>query len=385
MKRRVDPDRPSINVTVGDPQKVGDPINAHIVYTVHTTTSSPNLFRKVSFSVLRRYSDFLWLCDALCLSNPGVIVPPVPEKHSFGRFEETFVETRRQALNKCIQKIVDHPLLYTDPALKLFLESDSFAMDIKHRKTEVGVNPSASTPGLMATIGSTLTGPKFIENDDWFENRKIYLDALESQFRGLIKAIEAVSKQRADVVTAANELSQAVAELAQSGLSKQLSHSVSMLREVESRVKDLQESQAKDDIMTFLAGIDEYTRLIGSIRLAFMSRERVYLTWQNAEADVRKVRAGHEKAKRQGKLPSDTTGVSLAQLSAAERRALDSKTEFESVTKLVKSEIARFEQERIEDFKDSLEMFLENMIHRQKEASRKGSLSDDSSSDYCPS
>ncbi|KZT56888.1 Vps5-domain-containing protein [Calocera cornea HHB12733] len=354
MKRRIDPNRPSINVTVGDPQKVGDPINAHIVYTVHTTTNSPNLFRKQSFSVLRRYSDFLWLYDNLCLNNPGVIVPPVPEKHSFGRFQETFVETRRQALNKCIQKIVDHPLLYTDPALKLFLESDSFALDIKHRKTEGGVDRAAGGAGLMATIGSTLTGPKFIENDDWFENRKIYLDALESQFRGLIKAIDIVAKQRAEVVTAASELSQALSELAASGLSKQLSHTIGMLSDVESRVKELQESQAKDDVMTFLAG-------------TFMSRERVYVAWQNAETDVRKVRAANERAKRQGKLPSDTTGVSLAQLSAAERRAIDSKNEFDSVTKLVKSEISRFEHERIEDFKDSLELFLENMIRRQRE------------------
>jgi len=175
-----------------------------------------------------------------------------------------------------------------------------------------------------------------------------------------------VAKQRAEVVGAAGELSQALAELATSGLSKQLSHSIGMLGEVETRVKDLQESQAKDDVMTFLAGVDEYTRLIGSIRLAFMSRERVYVAWQNAEADVRKVRAGHERAKRQGKLPSDTTGITLAQLSSAERRALDSKNEFDSVTKLVKSEIARFEYERIEDFKDSLELFLENMIGRQR-------------------
>jgi sorting nexin-1/2 len=232
----------------------------------------------------------------------------------------------------------------------------------------------------------------------------MYLDALESQFRGLIKAIDLVAKQRAgasslssvrkqgggspvtvDVVTAANELSQALAELAQSGLSKQLSHTIGMLGEVEGRIKDLQEGQAKDDVMTFLAGgaslhdstsrifsnreilVDEYTRLIGSIRLAFMSRERVFVAWQNAESDVRKVRAGHEKARRQGKLPTDPTGVTLNQLTAAERRAIDSKNEFDSVTKLVKSEIARFEHERIEDFKDSLEMFLENMIRRQRE------------------
>lgn len=33
----------------------------------------------------------------------------------------------------------------------------------------------------------------------------------------------------------------------------------------------------------------------------------------------------------------------------------------------MKSEVARFEQERIQDFKDSLQAFLEGMISRQKE------------------
>lgn len=46
---------------------------------------------------------------------------------------------------------------------------------------------------------------------------------------------------------------------------------------------------------------------------------------------------------------------------------MDAKTDFDQVSKLVKSEVARFEQERIEDFKDSLEAFLDGMIARQKE------------------
>ena len=46
---------------------------------------------------------------------------------------------------------------------------------------------------------------------------------------------------------------------------------------------------------------------------------------------------------------------------------MDTKQEFEQVSKLVKSEVARFERERIDDFKASLESFLDGMIKRQKE------------------
>ena len=116
-------------ISVDDPQKVGDPIRSFTMYTVHTTTSSP-LYKKSSFSVLRRYSDFLWLYETLVNNNPGVVVPPVPEKNPFGRFDDQFVRQRRLALEKCIHKIANHPVLCKDEDLKLFLESDNFALDV---------------------------------------------------------------------------------------------------------------------------------------------------------------------------------------------------------------------------------------------------------------
>jgi len=137
-----------------------------------------------------------------------------------------------------------------------------------------------------------------------------------------------------------------------------------MLADVEAKAKELQEAQAKDDVITFLATVDEYTRLIGSVRVAFSSREKAFIAWQNAEAEVRRVRAAHEKAKRQG---TQAANASVAEVVQAERRSVDRKLEFDAVTKLVKVEQHRFELERVDDFKDSLDEFLESMIKRQKE------------------
>lgn len=89
------------------------------------------MFQKSAFSVLRRYSDFLWLYETLSANNPGVVVPPVPDKNPFGRFDDQFVKQRRFALEKCIQKIANHPLLGKDADLKIFLESDTFALDVR--------------------------------------------------------------------------------------------------------------------------------------------------------------------------------------------------------------------------------------------------------------
>ena len=44
----------------------------------------------------------------------------------------------------------------------------------------------------------------------------------------------------------------------------------------------------------------------------------------------------------------------------------EAKQEFEKCGKLIKSEMGRFEEERIRDFKLALESFVEGMISRQK-------------------
>ncbi|EED79776.1 predicted protein, partial [Postia placenta Mad-698-R] len=363
--------QPVFVITVDDPQKVGDPIRAYTMYTVHTKTTSP-LYSKSSFSVLRRYSDFLWLYETLSQNNPGVVVPPAPEKNPYRRFDENFVQQRRLALEKCIQKIANHPVLQKDPDLRMFLESDTFALDIKHRKAELAQEKG----GLMATIGQSLAGPRFYESDearlpnyryDWFDRQKTYLDSLEAQLRGLVKAIDLVAKHRAEMSTATGEFAQTVTDLSTSDVGSQLVGSFSGLADVEQKAQELQSTQSHEDVATLMATVDEYARLINSVRLAFSSRIRMYHTWQSADGHLRRVKQTHETNRATGRLPSDQLSRSLSVVADAERRALEAKTEFDQVSRLVKVEVARFEQERIEDFKNSLEAFLEGMISRQKQ------------------
>ncbi|KAI0705214.1 Vps5 C terminal like-domain-containing protein [Cytidiella melzeri] len=355
---------PVFSITVDDPQRVGDPIRGYTMYTVHTKTTSP-LYSKSAFSVLRRYSDFLWLYETLSNNNPGVVVPPVPEKSPFNRFDASFVQQRRQSLEKCIHKIANHPVLQKDPDLKLFLESDTFALDIKHRKAEIAHEKG----GLMATIGQTISGPRFYETDEWFDKQKSYLDSLELQLRGLVKAIDSISKQRAELALAAGEFAQTIVDLSTSdvGLGTQLASSLAGLAAVERKAQELQDKQSNEDTMTMMSTADEYARLISSVRLAFSSRVRMYHAWQNADANVKRVKQTHESNRAQGRIPADQLSRSLALVADAERRALDSKQEFDTTSRLVKAEVARFEQERVVDFKNALETYLDGMISKQKE------------------
>ena len=103
------------------------------------------------------------------------------------------------------------------------------------------------------------------------------------------------------------------------------------------------------------------------MQLAFNSRVRIYHAWQNADAHLRRTKQTHEASRAQGRLAPEQLSRSLQLVGEAERRALDAKQEFDHVSRLVKQEAARFEQERVDDFKAALEAFLEGMIDRQKQ------------------
>lgn len=49
-----------------------------------------------------------------------------------------------------------------------------------------------------------------------------------------------------------------------------------------------------------------------------------------------------------------------------EQKVDELKREFDDISKLIKNELDRFDQEKVEDFRDSVEAFLCSMIEHQK-------------------
>lgn len=94
-----------------------------------------------------------------------MVVPPPPDKQAVGRFESNFVESRRQALERMLNKTATHPMLQHDPDLKLFLESESFNVDIKHKERRDPL-PQESK-GVFGSLGLSVgSSNKFVEQDE---------------------------------------------------------------------------------------------------------------------------------------------------------------------------------------------------------------------------
>ncbi|XP_076844577.1 sorting nexin-7 isoform X2 [Brachyhypopomus gauderio] len=141
------PDAKDIFVMVDNPESHVTTIETYITYRVLTKTSRSE-FDASEYEVRRRYQDFLWLKGKLEEANPTLIVHPLPEKFVMKgmveRFSDDFVETRKRALHRFLNRIADHPILSCSEDFKIFLTAEELGT---HKK---------QGPGFLSRLGDTM-------------------------------------------------------------------------------------------------------------------------------------------------------------------------------------------------------------------------------------
>lgn len=351
----------SFTITVGDPIKIGDLTTAHTVYTVHTITDSPDF--KHETTVIRRYRDFRWLYAILEQNNPGIIIPPPPEKQAVGRFDEDFVEARRLALSAMLNKVAKHWVLQRDEDFRIFLESETFTTDIKTRQV-------SDSKGIISTIGEafSFSSGKFVDTSEKINERKKRVDILENQFRVLLKSLDQVVASRRELSDSITELANGLALMADVGLSKSLSELVEQFSMAQLKIRDVYYRQCLQDVLSLSTTLEEYIRLIGSIRLVFAQRQKAYFEYQALEQELAKKRVYVEKLQRQGKTQMDKIAILTEDSQEQEKRVTNGLHEYERIGKVLLRELKRFEVEKAEEFRNSVELFLENSVEAQKES-----------------
>ncbi|TPX49551.1 hypothetical protein SeMB42_g02583 [Synchytrium endobioticum] len=356
----------NLEICVGDPMKVSDPLSSHIVYTVKTKTECP-AFRSSNLAVVRRYRDFLWLFSQLLTKYPGIVIPPVPEKHALGRFQDDFVENRRASLERFLKRIASHPILSSEDDFRLFLQSETFNIDVNQKRK----HESPRTGGLFGRLGQSLTIPtpsfgKVVEVDQWFETKKAQIDTLEAQLKALLKALDGLVKQRRDLALAIAEFGDSMLALAQIEVSKPLAFHLTTLGETHKRIQEIHEKQAKQDIQSVVATTDEYIRIIASTKKAFEARTKSYQVCQTLDANLAKKNDALEKMR--GSKGRQDRRVQLgAEIDEAESAVEQAKKDFEEISRLLRSELARFDVEKVADFAESMRQFLKDFGDSQNE------------------
>jgi sorting nexin-1/2 len=87
---------------------------------------------------------------------------------------------------------------------------------------------------------------------------------------------------------------------------------------------------------------------------------KAYQTYQQTESEYQKKLSLFEKQKTKN-------NKSQQELNEIKAKVEELKGEFDDISKLIKNELDRFDKEKVEDFRDSVEQFLRSMIEHQKQ------------------
>ncbi|XP_074667378.1 sorting nexin-2-like isoform X9 [Strix aluco] len=287
-----------IEINVSDPEKVGDGMNAYMAYRV-TTKTSLSMFHKSEFSVKRRFSDFLGLHSKLATKymHIGYIVPPAPEKSIVGMTKvkvgkedsssAEFVERRRAALERYLQRTVKHPTLLQDPDLRQFLETSELPRAVNTQALSGAgilrmVNKAADAVNKM-TI-------KMNESDAWFEEKQQQFENLDQQLRKLHASVEALVCHRKELSANTAAFAKSSAMLGNSEDHTALSRALSQLADVEEKIDQLHQKQAFADFYVFSELLGDYIRLIAAVKGVFDHRMKCWQKWQDAQVTLQKKR-----------------------------------------------------------------------------------------------
>uniref|UniRef100_A0A673GF33 PX domain-containing protein n=1 Tax=Sinocyclocheilus rhinocerous TaxID=307959 RepID=A0A673GF33_9TELE len=189
-----DADTKDIFVTVDNPESHVTAIETYITYRVMTKTTRSE-FDSSEFEVRRRYQDFLWLKGRLEEAHPTLIAHPLPEKFvvkgMVERFNEDFIETRRRALHRFLNKIAEHPIFSSSEDFKIFLTAASGELT-SHKK---------QGPGFLSRMGDTVkavaAAVRGVRNrPQEFTEMQEYVEAFSQKISSLDKVTQRIVREQ---------------------------------------------------------------------------------------------------------------------------------------------------------------------------------------------
>lgn len=382
------PPQYKLQISVLDPIKVGDLTGAHILYTIRTVTDSPH-FKANEIIVSRRYSDFRWLYHRLQYSHQGRIIPPPPEKQAVGRFNDQFIEHRRVSLERMLQKVAQREELAGDLDLRCFLQSERFHEEAKERELSIGddseraessgsgsvqsggAGASASnnnSGGFLSSFGGAFSFQvKYVEQDKWFIDKRQYIDSLESQLLKFSRSLEMIGQIRSDLVVVVDEFANVVMTLADLEVSKSITLLFQNFSNTQLKIKALLTRLTVQDILTLGSTLDEYQRNLTSAKKVFQQREKLGLDLIHVENELNKKKANLEKYNKYNSTQLEKINNLKLEVNKAQRKFDSVKERHETINKVIKEELALFEHEKIQDFRNSVEIYMEGLVEAQKE------------------
>lgn len=190
------------------------------------------------------------------------------------------------------------------------------------------------------------------------------VENLDIQLRKLLVATESLVDYRKNLSGHTYSLSKSLGMLGSAEDNTKLAAALQQLSEVEEKVEKVHEQQSKDDFFLISELVHDYIGIVGSVKEAFNERMKAWQAWQGVQRDLNKRREAKVKAE----LASKQDRVNqLRQEIAENERQLDMAQEnFEKISRIIKKEYEAFDVKKCKDFKDTIVLYLEQMLKSQE-------------------
>ncbi|XP_030253530.1 sorting nexin-7 isoform X1 [Sparus aurata] len=305
-EEQLDANTKDLFIDVDNPESHVTAIETFIMYRVVTKTTRSE-FDSSEYEVWRRYQDFLWLRSRLEENHPTLIVHPLPEKFVMKgmveRFNDDFIETRRKALHRFLNKISAHPILSYNQHLKVFLTAQELS---SHRK---------QGPGFLSRMGETVRAVAnsvrgLRSRPEEFTLMQEYVEDFSNKICSVDKVTQRIIKEQREYVDELKQYSPTYTQWA--GSEEELAESLNGVANCLVRCSKETEEQIYHLSEVLVPTLHEYVLCAETLKAVMRRRDNI-----QAEFEAKSEALASRKADQDALYRTGTASVSVSAATAA--------------------------------------------------------------------
>lgn len=345
--------QPYLSVSVTDPVKLGNGVQAYISYRVITKTNLPE-YQGPEKIVIRRYSDFVWLRDRLFEKYKGIFIPPLPEKSAVEkfRFSAEFIEMRRQGLDLFVNRIASHPELQQSEDLRTFLQADEETMErLRSQDTGYFKKKPADLMQIFKDVQSKVSDvvlgkeKPVEESNPEYEKLKHYIFELENHLAEAQKHAYRLVKRHKELGESLSDFGKA-AKLLGACEGDALGKVFSDLGMKSEALSVKLQKEAHHLLMNFEEPLKDYVRAVQSIKATIAERANAFRQQCELAETMKLKEINLDKLML---TRSDKVGEAEIEYKELKAESEDSTRRFETIVRLMNEEIVRFQEQKTLD------------------------------------
>ena len=362
-------DNGELKVKVYDPVKQGEGMSAYVSYRVETNTKLPQ-YQQQDNEVIRRFRDFNWLKNKLAEKNPGVIIPPLPEKDVIQKYSmgTDFIQRRCHALNAFVNRLCTHPVLKFSSELQFFLEAQEaqWQAEVASSNAEKGtvkkgfLGAKKFFKGVANTTSSLITGKSTDEDEDpEYLKVKSYIKSLETHMGEVYAHADKLATRQRKLTAAMKVFGETLSKLGQKEIEGN-AVAEEFVKVADKLCQDESQREKLTDLeLEFVEPIKEQSRYVTSVRNVMADRSAALQRQQDKKQSVENKKNTLAKLRATPGAKEERLSDAEQKLNESSRKLDEANDRYDLIVERMKTESSAYHSTRKTDMLATLEGFAQ--------------------------